>query len=250
MKLSFVHLKDTPNIGDQVCAPYHYFKFPNYSVYDIRKKNEVVNSDIVVFGGGAIEPYLKGDDNALNYFKASKIVTWGIGSSRSNIKENPKFEIPNIELVGLREWGREGGAYLPCVSCMSPLFDKYFDNKNKRQIGLYAHAVKKPEIFDYFEGIPFLDNRVDFESAIEFISSSEIVITNSFHGTYWALLLGKKVMCIPFSSKFYGFKSKPTYTTFSNWREDLNQRLFYYPEYLTESRNHNIDFYQNMLNLL
>lgn len=250
MKISFVHLKNTPNIGDQVCAPYLYFPFPNFEVHDIRQKNNIIKSDIVVFGGGAIEPYLKMENNALNYFLANKKVVWGIGSSRSNLIENPRFNIPNLDLVGLREWARKGGDYVPCVSCMSSLFDKYKDARITRQIGLYAHAVKKPEIYNFFKNIPKLDNRVPFEEAIKFIATSEIVITNSFHGTYWSLLLGKKVMCIPFSSKFYGFKSRPLYTTFENWEHDIHKRIPYYPEYLEESRQYNNNFYKRLLNLL
>lgn len=249
MLTTIAHLKDTPNIGDQVCAPYHYFDFPELKIKDLRDKSENLNPKVAIFGGGAIEPYIKGEDSSIINYKSSNKVLWGIGSSRSGMKKNPPFISDEFSLIGLREWGREGGEYLPCVSCMSPFFDKYKESRIEREVGVYAHAVKSADFLTSFDGFDIINNRVDFEQAIRFIASSEIVVTNSFHGTYWALLLSKKVICIPFSSKFYGYKFEPNYTSLVDWKKQLNAKFSLSEDYLQESRKINIDFYKKVMNL-
>ena len=74
-------------------------------------------------------------------------------------------------------------------------------------------------------------------------NSGETVITNSFHGTYWALLLKRKVVCIPFSSKFYGFRYPPAYCTDGDWRKAARQASVR-PDALEDARHHNLKFYK------
>ena len=47
---------------------------------------------------------------------------------------------------------------------------------------------------------------LDENKTIEFIGSGDVVVTNSYHGAYWATLLGKVVVAFPWASKFYGLK--------------------------------------------
>ena len=38
------------------------------------------------------------------------------------------------------------------------------------------------------------------------LATAETVVSSSYHGVYWAMLLGKKVIALPFNAKFYGFR--------------------------------------------
>ena len=49
----------------------------------------------------------------------------------------------------------------------------------------------------------------------------QTVITNSFHGTYWAMCLGRKVLCVPFSGKFSGFEANPIMADPAGWPDHL-----------------------------
>ena len=57
---------------------------------------------------------------------------------------------------------------------------------------------------------------VTIKEAIDFINNWNTIITNSYHGMYWSYLLGKEVICIPFSSGHYNFNGKIRYTTEEN----------------------------------
>ena len=57
---------------------------------------------------------------------------------------------------------------------------------------------------------------VTIKEAIDFINNCDTIITNSYHGMYWSYLLGKEVICIPFSSGHYNFNGKIRYTTEEN----------------------------------
>ena len=84
---------------------------------------------------------------------------------------------------------------------------------------------------------------------IEILGSSDTVITNSYHGVYWATLLGRKVVCIPWGSKFNMFKHPPTMATERNWVEKI-EKAKSYPEALEDCRKANIAFYNDVKNLI
>lgn len=241
--LSFVHINKTPNVGDMMCAPYHYFYFPSYGVYDL--KQDVPKSLAVIYGGGAIEPSLRVDrihDKVEARFK----IAWGIGTSRSGHKD-PGPLIQDLDLCGRREFGREGGEYVPCVSCMSPLFDKKYTIKH--ELAFYTHAVKSRFDADTLNSHPVSKNRGDFETIVNFLGSAETIVTDSFHGVYWATLLGRKVVCIPFSSKFYGYKFPPTYAKYDDWKGVMSSTRIY-DNALDDCRKINNRFYEKVMNVI
>jgi hypothetical protein len=126
-------------------------------------------------------------------------IGWGIGEhSRQNmhVVEN---RLSDFDLVGSRDVGVEGADWVPCASCMSPLFDKEYDIRY--HTGTYLNSRKPPRIS------PMITNRESFEDAIRFLAACENVITDSYHGMYWATLLGKPVtLQNPYCSKFYQMK--------------------------------------------
>jgi len=49
----------------------------------------------------------------------------------------------------------------------------------------------------------------DMEEVIAFLASGEVVVTSSYHGAYWARLLGRKVALLPRGSKFWHLPPAP-----------------------------------------
>ncbi|MET4692168.1 hypothetical protein [Endozoicomonas lisbonensis] len=243
IQTSLAHIRNTPNTGDFHCTPYDYFYFPEAKVYDL--KDKIPKSHAVIYGGGAIEPRLRTDKIHHNV-EANFKIAWGIGTSLSRRSTNPEL-VDDMDLVGRREWGRKGGIYVPCVSCMSELFDKHYEID--KDVIVYAHAVKPgvQEVLEY--GYPTLNNRAPFEDVIKALASSELIITNSFHGAYWGTLLNRKVVCIPFSSKFHGYKHTPVITKGASWKQALKEARNY-SEALEDARRQNKKFYERVMDLI
>lgn len=216
MKIANIHFRDTENVGDRMSSPMRYFPelFINNEVYycDIRKPWPM-NCDMYIFGGGALGNSLK--RIAYNIVKPIK-VAWGVGMTNKNT-ELPGMASGSIDLYGSRDWQQPGTEYAPCPSCMSDTFDKFISPLNiKRAVVCFWNAdsnIDRPNI----EGFPTLTNNVTFYEAIDFIASGETVLTNSYHGAYWAQLLERHVtICNPYSSKFYNFADQPHIETIDN----------------------------------
>lgn len=100
-------------------------------------------------------------------------------------------------------------------------------------------------------GIPTMKNLIakeeigkwsTLDKILDFLSRGDVVVTNSYHGTYWATLLGKRVVAVPHSSKFLAFKHPPVMVeTLDEWRNALRGATAY-PTALSESREANRDF--------
>ena len=50
----------------------------------------------------------------------------------------------------------------------------------------------------------------DLNGALAFLASGETVITSTYHGAYWGLMLGRKVIVVPWATKFLGFRHPVT----------------------------------------
>lgn len=125
------------------------------------------------------------------------LIAWGIGEhDRQNffVTEN---RLADFDLVGSRDRGVKGAEWVPCPSCMSPYFDKEYEVQHEAVY--YRNGTDLPNV-----EIPASTNRVPLKEAIAFLGSAETVHTNSYHGMYWAMLLGKKVVVDnPYCSKFF-----------------------------------------------
>jgi hypothetical protein len=66
---------------------------------------------------------------------------------------------------------------------------------------------------------------------------------------YWSLLLGKKVMVFPSSSKFFDFKYSPVISSFDRFRDDL-PKLRRYTGVLEECREVNLAFAEKVFDYL
>lgn len=180
-------------------------------------------------------------------------IFWGGGHNSRNADEDsyslnyPSY-INQFHLVGVRDWDTDF-RWVPCASCMHPAFKEKYEIKNK--IVWFEH---KKKLIDgkWLDSIPaprMLNTGQNMEQIIEFLGSAETVITNSYHGVYWATLLNRKVVCIPWGSKFKMFKHPPTMATEKNWQDKIEDAISY-PKALDECKTANQEFYDDVVKLI
>lgn len=220
-KVIFKHIKNTKNIGDRSCSPFYYLNIKNSIAIDLNEESPPC--DAIIYGGGKI--FSRIARSARNNERQAKIkIAWGI----STIDYSP-FSLPylkskfHLDLIGSRDYGDNRFTYAPCPSCLSELFDGA--HKEINEISFFGHAEKCIEQdIKIPKNIPFLDNHAEsMRDVIDFIGSTHILVTNSYHGTYWGLLLGKKVLTIPFNEKFMHYRIKPGYSNNNTWLNDIKK---------------------------
>lgn len=263
-----IHCLDTPNVGDYYCAPYHYFKELNKEALDIfdydHKDKAVVDNfvtkvsanNLIVGGGGLLNrPAFNKQMGVFEKLskKGKKVVLWGIGHNSkyqkdfNNIKHY-NIDMNNFKLASTRDYSMPG-EFVPCVSCLHPIFDKAYTETQDVGIVFHLDTAKKPEILEKFKDYPSANNTNDLNHLISFIGSSNKIVTDSYHVMYWSMLLGKKVVVIPNSSKFYDFKYSTPISDFDN---ALNQfhKAEVYSGLLEECRTINKDFSNKVFDYL
>lgn len=180
-------------------------------------------------------------------------ILWGAGyNSRDKDKDPYYIDYPayinQFHLIGVRDWNTDY-RWVPCASCMHSAFDKKYEIKNK--VVWFEH---KKKLIDgkWFDSLPaprMVNTGQNIEQIIEFLGSAEIVVTNSYHGVYWATLLNRKVVCVPWGSKFSMFRHPPVMANERNWAELINDAVNY-PSALEECRTANKEFHNDVLKLV
>lgn len=210
-----LHQCNTHNVGDIQSAPVRYFEFPGFHVitHDILvdlegKWNNHIIRAIILGGGGLLNPYFRKGFRALSTIDRQCVrIAWGVGQHEDGHGWETTYKnfsyseyISTFQLVGIRDYNF-GYTWVPCASCMHPTFDK------KRDI-IHEHVVFEHKNFRIpIRNIPKMENEgVGFEDIIDFLGSAETVITSSYHGAYWSILLGRRVIVFPFAGKFFTFK--------------------------------------------
>lgn len=249
-----VHRKVDDNVGDLYCNPSRYFDLGEVSSEELmHNKSTLADNTLIIGGGGLIHKKFQLHIQELLNKNPKHSIIWGIGHNfgKKHIEKTkgnvyyPKW-LEQCNLIGIRDY-IEGhyDTYLPCVSCMHPAFEKQYNVKH--DVVYFLHAFKTK--FNIDTNAPVLKNdTMDFDKVIEFLASAETVVTDSYHGAYWAQLLGKNVHTVSWSVKFNHMKYAP------NFLENINTPLPNIKNsvdgFLEECRDYNNNFYQKVLNLL
>lgn len=255
-----LHRYDPTNIGDFYCGVHHYFdnlQGKYLDIFDYKREDKsirdnwvekITQNSLIIGGGGLLNR--EGFDLQMKLFeqlgeKGKKTVLWGLGHNSKNSSQYGKISSYNIDtskfgLVGVRDYGMKE-EWVPCASCLHPIFDSEFEVKN--EIGMIFHkkTLNDKNILKKFESFPSTANNAVFEDVVKFIGETDTILTDSYHAMYWSLMLGKKVMVFPNSSKFYNFKYMPTISSFSNFENDL-KKVQSYSGVMEDCRETNLKF--------
>lgn len=240
MRVANVFRTDPTNAGDWHCAPFRYFDLGDsfFDVLDTSNKKKTTGAEyppppdargehVVLGGGGLIAKSFHESMAALAARRSAmlSLVAWGIGESehvdrRGGLVAPYAGPLPEymraFDLIGLRDVGGLHDSrveWAPCVSCMSPLFDQ--PRIATREAVIYEHK-RIPIPIDGLERMT--NDGGDMAPKLDFLASAEIVITNSYHGAYWATLLGRRVIAVPNMSKMYRFRHAPIICAPDAWR--------------------------------
>lgn len=230
MKARGVHVRNTINIGDLVCCPLDYFpELDNGERCDVREMGES-EGWTVIGGGGLLHPELVGNIEKLADVPARhRTIIWGIGDNQhgASLISHPQW-LDRFAKRGIRDIQSE--YWTPCASCMHPAFDLHINDEPDEAFAVYQHfehAIEHPSfnrtcnaIYNFGPQYSTADTvKHSMEATVRFLASGETVLTNSYHGAYWAMLLGRKVeLYKPFSNRFYGLPT-PT-SNFLSWCRD------------------------------
>lgn len=263
-----VHRHDPNNVGDFYCAPHLYFPELHQSVCDIgdmRKTSAALRHkwaenirthDLIIGGGGLLNlPHFA---HQMALFEAlakrgKKIVLWGPGHNDPNwgafkAPAHYQIDLSKFGLVGLRDYSAPG-TWVPCVSCLHPIFDKEYTPEHEYGVLMGKKSAQNKERQNLLREVPSSHNATDLNEMIEFIGSCGTLVTDSYHAMYWGLLMGRKVLVIPTTTKFLDFKYPVPITEFHSFKKDL-KRAVKFDGLLDECRSINLDFAQKVFDYL
>jgi len=257
------------NQGDINALPLLYFNdfFKNYNVvvsniFNLPRK-KISPSDIVIFGGGGIIDDNKIWNTAISSAQklCENVIIWGAGINTimqdGTIKHlEPNVDYSKMKLVGVRDYNNPLGIpYTPCSSCLISYLEKKASIKH--EIVQMIHPRKQDQKFINLD-LPNLNHFSSLETIFDFISSSEVVLTTSYHCAFWAVLMKKKVI-IPESklraTKYYFYKYKPAVLEdeqFTNI-DSIYKIIDTVPVYenaLSESRSETLKFFSQVQNIV
>jgi hypothetical protein len=256
-------------------------------VLEAGKDSDLSNYDAIIVGGGGLlqDKWFMSSLTRIRNSCRGKVILWGAGlnnhfydetiyfapsfatrrrlffegllgkrslkvapSPRSNgISSQCNDWLRTCDLIGVRDYGT-GFDWVPCASCMDARLDYYRNMAPKHPLV----AIDHPDFCRIeLSHVPHFSNvENDFDSILSFIASGETVLSASYHAAYWALLMGRKVVVVPWSEKFSRLKYDVPACLNRGELPNCVARARPYPEALKECRDRNIDFVSEVSKLL
>jgi len=264
MKRLFISRLVESNPGDYWSTPKHYFdEFKNddwVDVFEFHKKDLTSYDKIIIGGGGLLfNPNFDKPLSLLQHPKyVEKVLFWGAGinspfhknSTQKEIDETSekfphKLKVFNKSQLNLRDKQNRYN-FVPCASCLHKVFDTNEEVKRKYLIIRHTKVDSfRDPLFNDIHKIYSIDNTI--ENVIKEIKKSEIIISQSYHGAYWAALCNKKVIVYrPWSTKFLYFNFPLKTLSKTNKKQFLNEDILTSTgdKYLNECRKKNLELYE------
>lgn len=240
------------NLGDLLSSPWNYFPVLQHSAWI--DADDYPRGDVIFGGSGMIYQGYQASMIRASEDPAIKKIVWATGINRHGSTDVifPQW-LDKFHLVGLRDFGNPY-EYVPCPSCLNAQFDV----KRKSivdEIVVFEHDMF-PITLDGNPTFPRMKNGdvtspCGFYQVLDFLAKGQIVITNSYHGTYWSMLLGQKVLLYkPWSSKFLSFKHPPQICDEHTWKEMCDESTSAPEDFLRECREVNRSFADRVFTLL
>ena len=225
------------------------------------------NRDIIISAGGFCCHYHQrpGEFQIYDWLlqNGNRLYFWGPGYNEYAVNVyNPDYTSPydtvydtlfshkNVILGGFRDFGNPH-EYVPCPSCLDSLFDETYDLQYETVILEHESLPLEPPNGEKLPKKKNTRELFSFEEIIRFIGEADSVITNTYHGAYWSMLLNKKVIVYkPWASKFHTFRYPPLFANGQNYLQKIASSTNMTPGYLQECRSINEDFYTRIRNRL
>jgi hypothetical protein len=227
-----------------VVAPVSYFPIDG-DIINLPFYNSQEADTIIFSGGFLLSKFFKPAVENVFANQAKNHVAWGVGIDDDIVTGVPNYPswLDKCKIVGIRDYIQFKNYYwTPCVSCMNRVFDKKYDIQY--EIVIYEHHHRPIEI-DL--NAPRKKNNIrTIEEAVEFLGSGAKIITNSYYGVYWGLLLERQVYCYkPWSKKFLYLNFNPIYIDEHDWQDKIkeNSGLGMYENLLYKCRLTNRRFF-------
>jgi hypothetical protein len=254
-----VHHPDKTNTGDWWSPPSRYFPLkPKATQSLVSYHPRPGDTEIHILGGGGLGSEFFRPHVARLAAKPRKykLVAWGVGVDTKVLGAtllDPSQPVDlfgdyfeHFDVVGTRVFSSDQRfTWVPCASCMHPAFFALRDRKPVRQLGVYQHKHRPIKLAR--EGAHAVkDNAGDnLLEKLEFLARHEYILTNTYHGVFWATLLARKVICLPFKSGLFSFRHRPTYSS-GAVNAALMRSAVSYGNALEECRLANIEFYRSL----
>lgn len=233
-----VHVQNA-NFGDHAAAPAHYV--PSLQLRRASLFAQPVPAELLVVGGGGLQYHGLWKCVQAWRAKAHRAVAWGIGTNTHGTAEcKLPPDLDRFDLVGLRDFGTPF-RWVPCASCLAPEFDVFRQREPIQEVVAYYHHETQP--LPDQQRIPALSNdTANLARVLTHMATAEVVVTNTYHGAYWATLLGRRVLLYPFSSRHHHFKHQPFLVDCRRRWRDVMREARAWPDALEECRAANAAF--------
>jgi hypothetical protein len=258
-KLHFIsHLFPT-NVADCNFNPLQHF--PEFQAeyqccrhrWDDIEYSIISPTDWVIIGGGDLyNVTAEAKVDRLLLWTGGRVISWGCGYNIKKHEPELRLQKKMFALYTTRDYDYRSAfgdpeRYVPCPSCMYGGLSFSGERPNARRIGVIEHKNHPVSVLGECCKI---NNSIAIDQILEFIRTSEIIATNSFHICYWSVLLNKPVLLL--DSGFYE-KYKHLKYPVVRYSGDLDAdiaKMTTYPEALDECRKLNREFFRDILTVL
>jgi len=264
-----LHHLEYRNAGDRECVP--LVRHWDLASAGLERRELSLHSDetaqlrgqtVVLGGGGVLNPHDWPRVVVPLVERGNRVIAWAIGHHHDHYhwsaaeigdwRTSPadyesRYPLDRLAMASVRDAGTRF-EYVPDSSCASAVFDRDYAIEHRAVV--YGQGALDPIAI---EGLPTILNTWEypFEQIAAFLGSGECVITNSYHGAYWALLLGRKVLVYePWCSKWLLMPWRITTCDRRNWRRRLRRARGAPDDVLDESRRRNRDFAERVFELI
>lgn len=253
----FYRIIDHRNAGDMLCCPKpHFAQYQDCEEVDMRRWVPDPNRVSIFGGGGILYPELNdilaSAGEARRNRQTGPVIIWGAGENLLNQKclMEPSY-IDDFDLVGLRDFGgKRNPNYVPCVSCLIPGIEAFRNLDPIFEMVIYDHFGAPIPCGNIAPRLTNLEG-ISVDSRMRFLALGKTILTNSYHGAYWAMLMGRKVIlyAAPLTSRYFHLKYQPK-TIFSAAEIDERSGIDAPAEYLNECRSLNQSFHAKVIALI
>lgn len=255
-----LHHLEYRNAGDRECVPARRFwqlapagLERRELTYHSPATAELEDQIVVLGGGGVLNPHDWSQVIEPLIERHNRVIAWSVGHHHDHYHFDPAevgdwrasissyeddYPLERLWMASVRDAGTRFDL-VPCSSCMSEVFSREYPVRHEAVV--YGQGALEPIAID---GLPTMLNtwEASLDEIAAFLGSGECVITNSYHGAYWALLLGRRVLVYePWCSKWLLTPWELETCDRRNWQR-RRRRARAHPGALADARRRNRSF--------